>query len=440
MLRIIFYIALFTLFFCVKGQAQLHSAPSCGANIPVSLNWGTSTGEVNWTPTGNLTYSAVNVGDSGHTFTYTFSGNTAALASLSPYVSKELSTPDALTLYTSGLASGAITLTIDISPAISGEVGMSFFHINGSAGSGGDKFTVYATNGGGAPIYPTFTDDTSPAYSSNSSGVLDATGTGSGDTAGANWSTATIDQITIIWDDCGVCGSGFHGTAISGIDFCASSVCAPNAGSFSGLGGCNFIESSAVEITHNNDHNSNASYTQSYALTNASGVIQSISTTPSFGILAVGNYQVYAINYETSGGISNYSIGNNMSTVAGSCLQITNNSFQVCSCDYTNGQPIVFSAAGGDINTGSATTQYALTNSGGEILAIASNAVLPGQSEGIYYVYAVTYDTASGISNLIIGNNISTVTSSCFDVSVSLNIGVCGTIPKCARYESITQN
>lgn len=423
-----------------QAKAQLHSAPSCGVNTPASLTWGTDAGEFDWTPTGNLTYTATNVDGTGHTFTYTFSGNTATLASGAPYVSTELSAEDAITLYTNGLAAGTITLTIDISPAITGDVGMSLYHINGSSGSGGDKFTIHASHNNGAAIYPTFTEDTNPSYSSNATGELDSQDSGSGGTAGVNWSTSFIDQIVIVWDDCGICGSGFHGAAIGGIDFCGGPPCNADAGQFTNINGCAFLETSTIAPTHDTNHNATAGFTQTYALTNASGVIQDIATSPSFPAQSAGNYQVYAINYEDSGGISNYSIGNNISTVTGGCLVMSSVTFSVCACHFTANETITFNAAGGDIGTGSATTQYALTDAGGIIQALSSNTTFAGQTEGIYNIFAVTYDTASGISNLAINNNISTVTGSCADISNALGFGVCGANPRCGRYEAIIQN
>lgn len=424
-----------------ETKAQLHSAPSCGANTPTSLNWGTDAGEFDWTPSGSLTYTATNVGGTGHTLTYTFSGNTEALTNGAPYVSTDLSPIDALTLYTTGLGGGGITLTIDISPAISGEVGMSFFHINGSSGSGGDKFTISASYNNGAAIYPTFTDASNPSYASNSAtGEVDSEGTGSNGTVGANWSGQLIDQIVIVWDDCDICSSSFHGTAIGGIDFCGGQPCFANTGTFAAIEGCAFLENSPVTISHNGDHNAAVDFTQTYALTNASGVIQAISMTPSFAAQSAGDYQVYAINYETVEGILNYNIGNNISAVTGNCLLKSSVDFSICACDFSVYETILFSASGGDIGTGTATTQYALVDAGGIIIGLSSNTTFPGQAEGVYNVYAVTYDTTSGISNLAINNHISTVEGSCADVSNALGIGICGGNPRCGRYESIIQN
>lgn len=427
-------------------KAQLHSAPSCGVNTSASLIWGTSAGEFDWTPAGNLTYTAANVGGSGYTFTYTVSGNTAGLTTSffgtdsSPLVASDLGPSDALELYTNGLAGGGVTITIDISPAISGDIGMSFYHINGSTGSGGDKFTVHASYNGGSPIYPTFTEDSNPSYTSNATGELDSQDAGSGGTAGANWSAPNIDQIVIVWEDCGICSSSSHGAAISGIDFCAGPPCLADAGAFTAIGGCGFLETATLAPTHDGNHNATADFTQTYALTDASGVIQAIAASPSFPAQVVGDYQVYAINYETSGGISNYNTGNNISSVTGGCLVTSNVAFSVCACNFAANETITFNAAGGDIGTGSATTQYALTDSGGIIQAISSNTTFPGQAEGVYNIYAITYDTASGISNLAVNNNISAVTGSCADISDALGFGICGADPRCGRYESIIQN
>jgi len=416
-------------------NAQLHNAPSCAPNVITGLDWGSGGEQSDWTPTGGLTYSTI---VDGYTFTYTITGNTGTLAGGSPYVSTELTTNNELTLYSDGIGAGGITITIDISPPISGDVGMSFYHVNsGGAGNSGDKLTISASYLGGSAIFPTFTAATSPDYTvNNSTGVVDATGAGTNQTVGANWSTSFIDEITILWDDCSICSIDYHGVAIGGIDFCSCAY----SGTFQAESACSFFDTDAINLTHNNDHNSSGTHTQTYALTDNAGQILAINSNPTFAAQAEGDYEVYAVNYETAEGISNYNVGNNISSVTGDCIYTSSVNFNVCSCNFKSQESIIVNAAGGSIGDADMTIRYVLTDNSGAMLGISPNSAFEGQAEGSYLIYSLAYDTAQGISNLTVGNNISTVTGSCFDLSSSLSIGVCGTIPTCARYESFTKH
>ncbi len=417
-------------------NAQLHTNPSCSSNIATGLDWGTNAGEANWTPTGALTFNTI---VDGHTFTYTLTGNTSTLADGSPFVDYSMASSGELELFTDGIGFGSnITVTIDISPPLEGDIGMSVFQINASAGSG-DRVQVFATYLGGAAIYPSFTTPSFPDYSLNSgTGTADATGssTSANRILGANWSSALIDEITIVWRECSTCGVGYHGLAIGGIDFCTCAY----SGTFQAESACSFFDTDAISLTHNNDHNSSGTHTQTYALTDNAGQILAINSSPNFAAQTEGDYQAYAINYEAAEGISNYSIGNNISSVTGDCIYTSSVAFTVCSCSFKAQEPIIVNAVGGSIGDGDMTIRYILTDDSGAMLGISPDPAFAGQAGGSYLIYSLAYKTAQGISNLSIGNNISSVTGSCFDLSSSLSIGVCGTIPTCARYESFTKH
>jgi hypothetical protein len=198
--------------------------------------------------------------------------------------------------------------------------------------------------------------------------------------------------------------------------------------------------------------NTNAGFTQSYALTNESGLILQLSTTPTFTGLINGKYQMFALNYETSGGVTGLSIGMSISSVIGACFnksnpllyqvciapEICNNRIDddgdglidcedvtdcpSCGCDNTTGD-IIFT------NTGQSTTgytqEYVLTDSIGKILTTNTAATFTGLSSGRYRVYAINYRTTDGIMGITIGGNISGVTGLCFDKSLPLLFKVC---------------
>ncbi|MCK6694450.1 MAG: thrombospondin type 3 repeat-containing protein, partial [Thermoanaerobaculia bacterium] len=70
-------------------------------------------------------------------------------------------------------------------------------------------------------------------------------------------------------------------------------------------------------------NNTTGGYTQSFALTDPDGTILAISAAASFSALTDGVYNVYSVNYETSGGISSYTVGNQITTVNGPCFDIS---------------------------------------------------------------------------------------------------------------------
>ncbi|MCB0556629.1 MAG: hypothetical protein KDD02_23995, partial [Phaeodactylibacter sp.] len=72
-------------------------------------------------------------------------------------------------------------------------------------------------------------------------------------------------------------------------------------------------------------------YTQSFALTDNSRTILSISASASFSGLSDGVYNVYSINYETLAGVSNYTVGNLITSVTGACIEVSDPlGFVVC--------------------------------------------------------------------------------------------------------------
>lgn len=218
----------------ISGVNDLHTTPSCGADNLHTLNWGSGANQYDWLA-GALSTTYQNVDGSGVDFTFNYSGEVYKLGAIgsgqTPNVQDFFPNEsiDALSHYVTSGFSGSenITLTIDFSPAIPGQIAFDFYHINGTASSG-DRVTTYAVPvGGGANIYPTVTDDGNPSWSYLGNGIIDAnSGSTSGTRAyaGVNFNSASrIEQLVIIYEDCGICGDGVHGFAIGDIDFCAAS-------------------------------------------------------------------------------------------------------------------------------------------------------------------------------------------------------------------------
>jgi len=69
--------------------------------------------------------------------------------------------------------------------------------------------------------------------------------------------------------------------------------------------------------------NANPNFTQVYVLTDENGSIVEISNTNSFSNQSIGNYGIYALDYETSDPISNLNVGENVDNLVGNCFDIS---------------------------------------------------------------------------------------------------------------------
>ena len=215
-----------------KSLLDLHTSPACtGSYTNHELVWSTSGGGFDW-PDGSLSQTYSDVDNSGVSFTFTYSGETAkfdVLNDQTPCVMDFFNGyhSDALSHYTNpGFSGSGITLTIDISPAIPATIAFDLYHINGSSYSG-DQVQVYAIPAaGGSNIYPSFTANSNPSWEEDGNGTVDAiaASTSSNDAyAGVNFNSSTlINQIVLIWSNCDMCGTGEHGFGLGNIEFCSS--------------------------------------------------------------------------------------------------------------------------------------------------------------------------------------------------------------------------
>lgn len=204
--------------------------------------------------------------------------------------------------------------------------------------------------------------------------------------------------------------------------------------------GCNFSEMDSIEIMVIGN-NTTADFTQSFALTDDNEVILDISSNSIFPPQPAGSYQVYALNYETACGISNYAVGNNMSAVTGKCLHKAFKAFNTCGCDVNAVSADLDLMVAGQNTAPEFSQQYTLTDGIGQILQIISGTSFTALSAGIYNVYATNYKTSCGINNHIIGNNISQVTGSCVAIASPVGYNICGSCSATNRIRiTITQN
>jgi hypothetical protein len=173
--------------------------------------------------------------------------------------------------------------------------------------------------------------------------------------------------------------------------------------------------------------NTGAGFTQKYALTDSVGRILQVLNTPSVSNLVSGIYNIYAVNYETATGITGLTAGQNISGVGGTCVAMSQPlGYVVCvtvTCNNTTGN-ITANVAGQ--NTGAGFTQkYILTDSLGVILQVLNTPSVSNLNSGVYKLYALNYETATGINNLSAGQNISAVSGTCFNLSLPLLYKVC---------------
>ena len=94
-----------------------------------------------------------------------------------------------------------------------------------------------------------------------------------------------------------------------------------------------------------------------------------------------------------------------------------------CNCDNTTG--VIAFTVSNQNNTAAYTQQYVLTTNDGLMIAFSNTPSFMGLSSGQYAVYALNYETASGLTGLTAGQNLSGLAGSCFNKSTPLLYQVC---------------
>jgi hypothetical protein len=191
---------------------------------------------------------------------------------------------------------------------------------------------------------------------------------------------------------------------------------------------CNYTGTTNVTLSQSGGSNA-AGETTSYVLTDLSGQILAIENTSTFTGLTTTDYGSYAVSYETAGVVTGLTIGQNIQNVNSSgCLDFSAPySFRICplGCNYTNVTAVTLIEIGGS-NTAGETTRYVLTNLAGQILDIQTNPTFNNLTDTTYQAHAISYETASGVTGLTVGQNIVNITSlGCFNISDSYNFRIC---------------
>lgn len=215
---------------------ELHDS-SCGTtSASFSLDWSASpgAGEVNWAPSGNLSYTATDVQGSGYDINFVVSGQTGTLTAENgvntPGVTSTLSGgEDALTLSSTGLDSlQEIRLTMNFSPSVVGQISFDIYNIIQQAvGGAGQMVEVYGVTTAGYIIIPELVDNGSPSFLPEGPGSVDGNSsntTGTNDQLGVNFrSIANVASVVVVMRQCTSCGNASNTEiAIGDIDFCLS--------------------------------------------------------------------------------------------------------------------------------------------------------------------------------------------------------------------------
>ncbi|MFK7935311.1 MAG: cadherin domain-containing protein [Saprospiraceae bacterium] len=93
--------------------------------------------------------------------------------------------------------------------------------------------------------------------------------------------------------------------------------CDPNPAA----GSCCTYQGQNVAFAGNS--NSDSDHTDVYVLAMSDGTIEAVSSTTDFSDVLFGLHYIYGINYQTAGGINGLTIGDNISGISASCLEIS---------------------------------------------------------------------------------------------------------------------
>lgn len=169
--------------------------------------------------------------------------------------------------------------------------------------------------------------------------------------------------------------------------------------------------------------NQGTGITSNIVLLDANNIIKYISGTNNNNFTGVlsGDYSAMSVSCD-NGQIPNLVVGGTLSNVA-TCFKTMALSTSVCDCNTAvtviSATPTGQSTITGQIN------KYVLTNGNGTILQISDTSNFSGLTDGVYNMYAVSYDGGQTINNLSVGSNIQNVSSSCLSISTPISYIVC---------------
>jgi hypothetical protein len=167
-----------------------------------------------------------------------------------------------------------------------------------------------------------------------------------------------------------------------------------------------------------------AGFVQRFVLTDSMGIIRYTTPNLPFMGVAAGTYKAYALTYDASQAAPTLTHGTAITAIGGSCVD-TSNALRigVLGCSNATGN-ITATITGQNLGAGF-TQKYALTDSVGRILQVLNTPSVSGLSNGIYNLYGVNYETASGVTGLTVGQYIVHITGANVAISQPLGYVVC---------------
>jgi uncharacterized repeat protein (TIGR01451 family) len=184
---------------------------------------------------------------------------------------------------------------------------------------------------------------------------------------------------------------------------------------------CNFKAGNVTLVL--SGQSTGANITSQLILTNATGVIQYVSSANNTTLnnVAPGSYLAYGVTYDPSTN-PNLAVGGNVNSV-GFCYKTSPIPLNVCDCNNSTG--ILSASVSGQTTIAGQVNKYVLTDGKGQILAIDNIPTFTGYGNGVYNIYGVSYDGNGTVNGLTVNNNISNVSGSCVSVTIGTGYIVC---------------
>jgi hypothetical protein len=328
--------------------------------------------------------------------------------------------------YTVNESAGKVTLTVTLSSPSTSVVSVAYATANGSALAGSDY-----TLANGTLQFPAGSTSQTIDVPILDDSILEGSESFVVNLSNPNGATISVGQSTVnIIDNEQNANDDDGDGVLNNKDLCPGTALGTTVNEYgcqTALPTCDYTTTS---ISFGLATQAPAGKVTKYVLADAlDGRIVQISNTPSFTNLTQDKtYMVLAYSYENDNSVTNLIVNNYIKQVFASCsdwstalvVRVCPNFVGGSNCDYTTSSITLRSGAA----PSGATTKYILVNSSGLIVNMSDTPTFSGLSgTSVYNAYAVSY--TGTISNLAIGNNYSSITGACYDLSLPLSIKVC---------------
>ncbi len=175
-------------------------------------------------------------------------------------------------------------------------------------------------------------------------------------------------------------------------------------------------------------------YTTSYVMADYDGTILDVQSSPSFPSGTTENLiQILAVNYQIGSPPASLALGGSIFSFTG-CVDVSNHLWlAVCGvfslpCNYMTSGMITLNASGGN-SASSYITEYIMADSSGVILQISNTpSFSTSQNGGVFEFYAVNYLSSSLVLGFSVGQNVSVLSGTCYDLGDYIGAIICDPI------------